>query len=141
MPLATVIGPGAGRPFLGGLARSLVASSDADCSAFAQDLPAQSPPVPADLRAEYDEAFYVLDGDVWITDGDEDRVVEPGAFVLVRKGVRHRFWNPTARPARMLVIGHLEVQALVEEVAPHVQSGGLDAVIAAFKKYRSRIVE
>lgn len=137
----TIIGTHGGRPFLDGLARSLVDSGNDDFSVFEQDLPANSPPVPAHVHDRYDEAFYVLAGRVWFSDGFEDREVGTGGFVMIRKGVRHRFWNPTSVDARVLVIGHPRVQALVEEIAPFVRRGDFGAVAAAFARHDSRLVD
>lgn len=141
IPRVTVIGPRKGRPFLDGMARSLVDTGDVDFSLFEQDVPANTPPVPAHVHDVFDEAFYVLEGEVWVTLGHVDERLAEGAFALVRRGVRHRFWNPTEVNARMLVIGHPRVQLLVEEVAPLVRRGDIDAVVAAFARYESRIVD
>ncbi len=127
--------------FLGGLARSLVDSGDQDFSLFEQDVPANSPPVPAHVHDDYDEAFYVLDGTVWSSHGQDDQPVQAGGFVMISKGMRHRFWNPTDHPARMLVIGHPRVQALVEQIAPLVRRGDYAAVSAAFAEHNSRLVD
>jgi mannose-6-phosphate isomerase-like protein (cupin superfamily) len=61
--------------------------------------------VPLHVHDRYDEAFYVLAGEVNFVVGGTTSVAEVGAFVFVPRGEAHRFWNESPTPARMLVIG------------------------------------
>jgi uncharacterized cupin superfamily protein len=94
------------------------------------------------VHDRYDEAFYVLDGEVHFVVGDTTSVAEVGAFVFVPRGEAHRFWNASPTPARMLVIGSQQAQALVEELAPLLRSTPPDAaaIRAAFARHHSRVV-
>jgi len=135
----TVLPSGGGRPFLGGSARVKVESGAADFSVFEQ----QSPPgssVPLHVHDRYDEAFYVLEGEMRFTVGDTTDIAEAGAFVFVPRGEAHRFWNASQAPARMLAIGSPQVQALVEELAPLLRSTPPDvaAISVAFARHHSR---
>lgn len=49
-----------------------------------------------------DDAFYILEGEMTFTHGDEEAVAGPGAFVLVPPGVKHGFRNDGDIPVRML---------------------------------------
>ena len=49
------------------------------------------PPVHA--HAAEDDSFYVLEGELTFTAGDEEVVAGPGTFVLVPPGVPHTFAN------------------------------------------------
>ena len=49
------------------------------------------PPVHA--HAAEDDSFYVLEGELTFTAGDDEVVAGPGTFVLVPPGVRHTFAN------------------------------------------------
>ena len=49
-----------------------------------------------------DDAFYVLEGEVTFTVGDENVVAGPGTFVLVPPGVRHTFSNRSDVATRFL---------------------------------------
>lgn len=54
------------------------------------------------IHRHHADAFYVLEGDVRITLDEEDRVLGPGAFVLIPPGVIHTFGNPSDKPGRYL---------------------------------------
>ena len=51
-----------------------------------------------------DDAFYILEGEMTFTFGDEEAAAGPGTFVLVPPGVEHGFRNDGAEPVRMLNI-------------------------------------
>ena len=61
-------------------------------------------PTPLHLHTREEEAFYVLSGRlaVWV-DGTE-QVAEPGAFLLVPRGVPHAARRMTDEPVRMLTL-------------------------------------
>ena len=56
------------------------------------------------VHAEEDDAFYILEGELTFTFGDEQAPAPPGTFVLVPPGVEHGFRNDGAVPVRMLNI-------------------------------------
>ena len=56
------------------------------------------------VHDEEDDAFYILEGELTFTFGDEEAKAGPGAFVLVPPGVEHGFRNDTDRSVRMLNI-------------------------------------
>jgi mannose-6-phosphate isomerase-like protein (cupin superfamily) len=65
------------------------------------------PAFPGPVRhrhAQMTEMFYVLDGDVAFDLAGEQRVLGPGAFVVVPPGVVHTFANPGSTPVRFLEI-------------------------------------
>lgn len=95
----TVLPRGGGRPFLGGGAQVKVESGAADFSVFEQQLPPGPSPVPLHVHDRYDEAFYVLDGEMHFVVGDTTSVAEAGAFVFVPRGEAHRFWNASPTPS------------------------------------------
>jgi mannose-6-phosphate isomerase-like protein (cupin superfamily) len=51
-----------------------------------------------------DDAFYILDGELTFTFGDDEAAAPPGTFVLVPPGVAHGFRNDGEVPVRMLNI-------------------------------------
>jgi mannose-6-phosphate isomerase-like protein (cupin superfamily) len=53
---------------------------------------------------EEDDAFYILEGEMIFTFGDEEAAAPPGTFVLVPPGVEHGFRNERDEPVRMLNI-------------------------------------
>jgi mannose-6-phosphate isomerase-like protein (cupin superfamily) len=56
------------------------------------------------VHAGEDDAFYILDGELTFTFGDEEAPAPPGTFVLVPPGVAHGFRNDGTVPVRMLNI-------------------------------------
>jgi mannose-6-phosphate isomerase-like protein (cupin superfamily) len=56
------------------------------------------------VHADEDDAFYILQGELTFTFGDEEAPAPPGTFVLVPPGVEHGFRNDGAEPVRMLNI-------------------------------------
>ncbi|MEY9847305.1 quercetin 2,3-dioxygenase [Streptacidiphilus sp. MAP5-3] len=64
-------------------------------------VPADAGP-PPHIHHHADEAFYVLDGAIEFTDGEEKHVVERGGFVFVPRGSVHGFRNLGPDPVKML---------------------------------------
>ena len=106
----TILPSGAGRPFIGGTAQVKVEPGAADFSVFEQQVPPGTPPVPLHVHDSYDEAFYMLDGEMSFAVGGTPGIARAGAFVFVPRGEAHRFWNASPAAARMLVIGSSRAQ-------------------------------
>jgi mannose-6-phosphate isomerase-like protein (cupin superfamily) len=51
-----------------------------------------------------DDAFYILEGELTFSFGDDEASAPPGTFVLVPPGVEHGFRNDGVGPVRMLNI-------------------------------------
>ena len=51
-----------------------------------------------------DDGFYILEGELTFTFGDDEAVATPGTFVLAPPGVSHGFRNDGDIPVRMLNI-------------------------------------
>jgi mannose-6-phosphate isomerase-like protein (cupin superfamily) len=58
----------------------------------------------AHVHQQEDDAFYIVEGEMTFTLGDEDVSAPPGTFVLVPPGVEHGFRNDGEIPVRMLNI-------------------------------------
>jgi quercetin dioxygenase-like cupin family protein len=52
---------------------------------------------------DFEETFYLLEGELDVEVGQEARRVGPGSLVRIPAGVRHAYSNPHPSPARMLV--------------------------------------
>jgi mannose-6-phosphate isomerase-like protein (cupin superfamily) len=48
---------------------------------------------PPHTHHDFDEAIYVLDGDLFVLDGEEERVVTAGELAISPRGRRHSFRN------------------------------------------------
>lgn len=57
-------------------------------------------------HCERDEFFYVLDGELVLRIGDENRCVRSGTFAFVPRGTIHGFRNTSQATATMLVVHH-----------------------------------
>jgi mannose-6-phosphate isomerase-like protein (cupin superfamily) len=138
----SIVRAGEGRPFLAGLALVKLESAAADFSVFEQRTPVNPAGVPPHIHRSYDEAFFVIEGEVIFDLGNQRQErATAGAFVFVPRGAAHRFANHGPGNARMLVIGSAGVQALVEEVAPLVGANPPDpaAINEAFARHDSEI--
>ena len=52
----------------------------------------------------FDEAFYVLEGEMTFQLGDELRTTGPGEFVFAPRGSHHTLANLSGTPARVLIV-------------------------------------
>jgi mannose-6-phosphate isomerase-like protein (cupin superfamily) len=57
---------------------------------------------PPHRHHDFDEGFFVLDGELTFTADETTIGGGPGTFALAPRGVRHTFANPTSSPARIL---------------------------------------
>jgi len=65
-------------------------------------IPAGFPGPPPHLHHDFDEGFFVLDGELVFTAGEKTVTGGAGTFVLAPRGLRHTFANPGDAPARVL---------------------------------------
>jgi mannose-6-phosphate isomerase-like protein (cupin superfamily) len=54
------------------------------------------------VHAAEDDAFYILEGELTFTFGEDAAPAPPGTFVLIPPGLPHGFRNDGATPVRML---------------------------------------
>ncbi|MGW5653847.1 cupin domain-containing protein [Streptomyces humi] len=103
-----VVGPGAGPgTVVGGTPVSFLVTGDDTAGRFGlteHRLPPRAPGAPLHFHNELTEMFYVVDGDVLLTLGAEQRIASPGTFMLVPPGTSHAFGNPGTDPATLLVM-------------------------------------
>lgn len=66
--------------------------------------PPDGPTPPRHVHEVTDEAFYVLDGELECTVGDETVTAAPGATVFVPRGTAHTFSVAGSRPVRFLLL-------------------------------------
>jgi mannose-6-phosphate isomerase-like protein (cupin superfamily) len=76
--------------------------AEGDHSVLEMRAPAGDQP-PLHVHHDSDEGFYVLEGEVTVWAGDEQRVLGPGEFAFGPKGVPHTYRVTSAAPARMIV--------------------------------------
>jgi mannose-6-phosphate isomerase-like protein (cupin superfamily) len=77
--------------------------SDGALAVLEYEVPPSLPGPPLHLHA-FDEFFYVLEGELAFRLGDRAVTLEAGGYVYVPGQEPHTFSNPSAEPARMLVV-------------------------------------
>ena len=101
-----LVGPGEGST-ISALGSTYTTKTDGEATGGAYSLVEEElwgDPTPLHLHTREEEAFYVLSGRlaVWV-DGTE-QVAEPGAFLLIPRGVPHAARRATDDPVRMLTV-------------------------------------
>src|SRR5215470_9772489 len=71
---------------------------------------------PPHIHTNCEEAFYILEGEIEFSLGDDAFVGGKDAFVLVPGGVAHTFANSSSAPARVFVIHAPAMDAYFEEL-------------------------
>src|ERR1700749_3142269 len=112
-----------GGALLGGSINVRVRSEDTNGTfgLIEQVVPAGFPGPPLHIHPEFEETFYVIEGQIGVRVGDEAHEAGPGSVAVVPRGTPHTFANPTDEPAHMLVLvtpGGFEryFEALIEAV-------------------------
>lgn len=103
-----VSGPGEGRVLRGsGGTPTIVKARGEDVADAYTLLEIDVPPGPGarpHIHHEADEAFYVVEGTLTIQVEKAVITAAAGAYVLVPRGARHRFWNAGDEPAKAIFI-------------------------------------
>jgi quercetin dioxygenase-like cupin family protein len=102
---ALAAGEGEGLWFLDGLMTVKAGGADTR-NAFTvieAECPAGSGPQPH-IHHDEEEAFYLLEGELSITCGEQTWTATPGAFALLPRGIQHSWRASAAGRARMLQI-------------------------------------
>jgi mannose-6-phosphate isomerase-like protein (cupin superfamily) len=92
----------------------------------------------AHVHDEYDEVFYVLEGEIEYRIGEAWTAAPAGSTICIPRGVVHAFRNSGERPARHLVV-HAPVAPLgmIEEVG-QAEPGQLGVILA---KHHTRLAD
>lgn len=83
-----------------------------------------------------DEAFYVLDGELEVLEGEERRILPAGELAYIPAGTRHTFANRGPGQTRILVVMTQEIAELI--TALHSEPGTSPDVIWA--RYNASVV-
>ncbi|MEU6995523.1 cupin domain-containing protein [Streptomyces sp. NPDC046465] len=105
-PTVSVVRPGEGETIVIGTTRMRVLEDGSNTEhrlGMAESVLAPHTPGPPQHRhAQHDEGFYVIDGTVRFTVGQDEHDATPGTLVMVPAGAPHTFANVTGEPAVML---------------------------------------
>jgi quercetin dioxygenase-like cupin family protein len=104
---------------------------------FVNNFPGLGGGPPAHHHNSYDEAFYVLTGEMEFCVNDETATVTAGSMAFVPRGATHAFRNRATEPARMLVITTPEAIDLIVRMPDGSRSP--DAMQALFEEHDSQI--
>jgi quercetin dioxygenase-like cupin family protein len=77
--------------------------SDGHVSVIESTMPAGAKGPPLHTH-DFDEAFYVLDGELTFQLGDELRMAGPGELAFALRGVPHTLANRSSAPARFVIV-------------------------------------
>lgn len=90
------------------------------------------------LHHEFEEAFYVLDGQLTFLVGEAWTVAEAGTAVHITRETVHAFRNDSGLPAKVLVI-HTPARAIrmIEEMAALPADAGPAASVAVLTRHAS----
>jgi mannose-6-phosphate isomerase-like protein (cupin superfamily) len=93
------------------------------------------------LHRSYEEAFYVIEGEVQFQLGSEEIHARPGSAMLVPAGVPHCFRAIGSTDVRWLVVAAPAVAVTAIEEAAAVAPGDLDGLIEIFDRHDSELLE
>jgi len=94
---------------------------------------------PLHLHYNDDEAWYVLEGRLWVKRGDETVEAGPGSAVLVPRGTPHTYWNSDTAPLRYLLIMPPTIHQLIQAIHAAIDRSP-DAMRALFRRYDSELL-
>jgi quercetin dioxygenase-like cupin family protein len=105
-PLIQSLEAAPGGALLGSSIHVRVRSEDTDRTfgLIEQVVPAGFPGPPLHVHPEFEETFYVIEGEIAVRVGDEAHEAGPGSVAVVPRGTPHTFANPADQPVRMLVL-------------------------------------
>ena len=94
---------------------------------------------PTHVHHEDDEAWYVLEGTLMFRVGDDEVEARAGCGVLVPRGQAHTYWNPSADPARYVIVMTQNIHRLIKAIhAMPVRSR--EALAIVFEQHNSTLL-
>jgi len=140
MPATFVKGPDGDDAIDNGVARMdmLVDPGTAEgFAAFVSTVPPLGGGPPTHHHDRYDEAFYVLSGEMEFRVDGETARVPSGSMAWVPRGATHGFRNSSAEPARMLVVTTPEAIDLITRMPEGLR--GPEAMQTLFAEHDSHL--
>jgi len=134
---ALVLAPGEGRPVSLGAAGEVIlkaVSSDTGgtLAVYEFTVPPATAGPPLHIHRNWDEGFYVLEGEMAFLIDGQTSTAPAGAFVFIPRGVPHTFWNKSAAPARQLtVFTPAGIEDYFDDVTQVMTAGGEDTLETA----------
>jgi quercetin dioxygenase-like cupin family protein len=143
-----VLGPGRGREFRIGADRIWTKGEPSErsesFSVIEYEGAAGVPGPPPHLHRTFEEAWYILEGQVTFREENQTVTATPGTYLLVPRGVPHSFQVDGPHPARWLgIFSPGRYVGLVEELAGLMPAHGPPdpaALRRLFSKYDTELV-
>jgi quercetin dioxygenase-like cupin family protein len=132
-----VLGPDGGRVVALGEAAAVTLKAVSDetggtMSAYECVVPPATAGPPEHFHRSWDEAFYVLAGEMTFLVGDQTQKALAGSFVFIPRGVLHTFWNESDAPAKQLtVFTPAGIEDYFDAVSQVIAGGGDDSLEGA----------
>ena len=100
---------------------------------------------PPHAHDAFDEGIYVLEGSILVAGDGEPFEAGAGTLFVAPRGERHRFANPSDRPARVLGLWGpsgpaMELMRAVGEALPAEGAADPEAMRAVYEAHQSRIL-
>lgn len=107
-----------------------------------QPLEARALAGPAHTHAHEDGFIYVLSGRIGAQLGDEAVEIDRGGAIVVPRGLKHTFWNPTEEPAAVLeLFSPAGLEGWFQELAGLVDADppDLESIIASARDHGTEL--
>ena len=94
---------------------------------------------PTHVHHADDEAWYVLEGTLMFRIGEDEVEARAGSAIMVPQNKAHTFWNPSANPARYIIVMTPNIHRLIQAIhAMPVRSR--DVLAAIFEEHNSTLL-
>src|SRR5579863_2843350 len=94
---------------------------------------------PLHVHRKDDEAWYVLEGSLYIQVGEDEIEARAGSGVFVPSGTPHTFWNPGPDPVRYLLFMTSRTLRMIQELHA-MEDRNPSSVAALFERYDSSLL-
>lgn len=94
---------------------------------------------PPHVHHKDDEAWYVLEGRLFVRVGDEDVEARAGSAVFVPRGTPHTYWNPDPTPTRYLLVMTANIYSMIQELH-QLKERSTPAIQELFIKHDSELL-
>jgi quercetin dioxygenase-like cupin family protein len=113
--------------------------TDGRLSAYECTVPPATAGPPVHLHRGWDEAFYVLEGEMTFLIDGQTSLAPAGSFVFIPRSIPHTFWNESMAPARQLtVFTPSGIEAYFADVTQVMAAGGgesLETAMAVMERH------
>lgn len=97
------------------------------------------PIAPLHFHEQDDEAWYVLEGTLFVQLGDTEVEARAGSAVFAPHGTPHTYWNPGPGPARYLLVMTSNIYRLIQEIHATTDRSR-EGMQRLFAKYDSKLL-